>query len=207
MCGLTQPLTAHRGAARPGGSPVNRALLNVFFLTDRNKKQSGRFGKSNDLHAVGVIGAGVMGSGIAQTIASGGFETLCFDTSSEALKKAQELVRIGRYGFERAVSRGKIAQEDADAALDRLTFIGDLEATAQTDLVIECVPENLALKIKVFRELDGMAPTDTVLASNTSGFSIAAIAAGSKARSRAARAQRRSIPGRRCQWPGSSGRR
>ena len=91
---------------------------------------------------VGVIGAGVMGSGIAQTLAAGGFETLCYDTSSEALEKAKELVRTGRYGFERAVSRGKINDEDAEAALDRLNFTGDLEETAKSNLVIECVPED-----------------------------------------------------------------
>lgn len=126
---------------------------------------------------VGVIGAGVMGSGIAQTLATAGFETVGYDLSKDAVKAAGEGVRSGRYGFERAVSRGKISQEDAVAALDRLSFTTDLEDAANASIVIECVPEDLALKIRVFRDLDRKAPETAVLASNTSGFSIGAIAA------------------------------
>ncbi|MDJ0853225.1 MAG: 3-hydroxyacyl-CoA dehydrogenase family protein [Myxococcota bacterium] len=126
---------------------------------------------------VGVIGAGVMGSGIAQSIATAGYETVGYDVSQEAVEQAVEGVRSGRYGFERAVSRGKLSREEADAALERLSFTTDLDRAADAGLVVECVPEDLALKIRVFRDLDARAPADAVLASNTSGFSIAAIAA------------------------------
>ncbi len=126
---------------------------------------------------VGVVGAGVMGSGIAQVTATAGFATVCVDLDPAALERAHEHVTTGRYGFERAVERGKVTREQADAALARLEFSSSFDAAAAADVVIEAVPERLDLKIRVFRDLDRAAPEGTILASNTSGFSIAAIAA------------------------------
>ncbi len=126
---------------------------------------------------VGVIGAGVMGSGIAQTCATAGFATTCTDVSRDALERAREAVRSGRYGFERALERGKLGPEQAEAALARLRFTPTFEEAAAADLLIECVPEDLALKIETFRALDRSAPAAAILASNTSGFPIAALAA------------------------------
>jgi 3-hydroxybutyryl-CoA dehydrogenase/3-hydroxyacyl-CoA dehydrogenase len=126
---------------------------------------------------VGVLGAGVMGSGIAQVTATAGYATVCYDLDPAALERAHEHVTTGRYGFGRAVERGKVTQEQADAALARLELSSSFEAAAAADVVIEAVPERLDLKIRVFRDLDRTAPASTILASNTSGFSIAAIAA------------------------------
>ncbi len=126
---------------------------------------------------VGVIGAGVMGSGIAQTLAQAGFSTVCCDVSDEVIEKARENVVSGRYGLDRAIQRGKLDRAGADAALARMRFTTSLEQAAKTDLVLECVPERLDLKIKVFRDLDDLAPPETILASNTSGFPITALAA------------------------------
>jgi len=126
---------------------------------------------------MGVIGAGVMGSGIAQVLATAGYSTVCFDVDEGALERAHEHVTTGRYGMDRAVDRGKLTRELADAALSRLEFSPSFEAAATADVVIEAVPERLALKIRVFQDLDRAAPPTTILASNTSGFSIAAIAA------------------------------
>lgn len=126
---------------------------------------------------IGVIGAGVMGSGIAQVLATAGFATVCFDTDEAALERAQEHLTTGRYGMNRAVERGKLTRDQADAALARLELSTSFEAAASTDIVVEAVPERLALKIRVFQDLDRAAPEATILASNTSGFSIAAIAA------------------------------
>jgi len=126
---------------------------------------------------VGVIGAGVMGSGIAQILALAGCETISFDVSQEALDEARESVRNGRYGIERSVELGKTPRAEADAALERLRFTADLSEACAVDLIVECVPERLELKIQTFRELDRLAPEATILASNTSGFSIAGIAA------------------------------
>ena len=129
---------------------------------------------------IGVIGAGVMGSGIAQTVAQAGFSAVCCDVSDEVIEKARENVVSGRYGLDRAVQRGKLDREAADAALARMRFTTSLELAATTDLVIECVPERFDLKIKVFRDLDELAKPDTILASNTSGFPVTALAAATE---------------------------
>ncbi len=129
------------------------------------------------IETVGVIGAGVMGSGIAQILALAGCETIGFDISKEALDEAHKAVRSGRYGVEKSVELGKLTADEAEAALARLRFSDDFDETCQADLIVECVPERLDLKIKTFRDLDQRAPGHTILASNTSGFSIAGIAA------------------------------
>ena len=126
---------------------------------------------------IGVLGAGVMGSGIAQVTATAGYETVCYDVDSSALDKGREHVTTGRYGVERGVERGKVTREQADAALARLTFTSSFDDAAATDLVVEAVPERLELKVRVFRDLDRAAPDETILASNTSGFAIAGLAA------------------------------
>ncbi len=126
---------------------------------------------------IGVLGAGVMGAGIAQVTAAAGYDIHCYDIEPEALASAREHVTTGRYGLDSGVARGKLTRGAADAALARLTFTDSFETVAATDLVIEAVPERLDLKIRVFRDLDRMAPEGTILASNTSGFPIQALAA------------------------------
>lgn len=125
---------------------------------------------------VGVIGAGVMGAGIAQVTATAGYETVCYDIDAAALDRGLVHVTTGRYGFERGVERGKLTRQAADAARERLSFTTSFDDAANVDLVVEAVPENLELKQQVFRDLDAAAPAGTVLASNTSGFPIAQIA-------------------------------
>ena len=131
----------------------------------------------SDVKKIGVLGAGVMGSGIAQVTATAGYETVCYDVDAGALDTGHEHVTTGRYGLDRGVERGKLTREQADAALARLTFTGSFDDAATTDLVVEAVPERLELKVRVFRDLDRAAPESTVLASNTSGFAIAGLAA------------------------------
>ena len=125
---------------------------------------------------VGVLGAGVMGAGIAQVTATAGYETVCYDVDADALASGQEHVTTGRYGFERGVERGKLTREEADAARARLSFTASFDEAANVDVVIEAVPEKLELKQQVFRDLDAAAPAGTILASNTSGFPIGQIA-------------------------------
>ena len=127
---------------------------------------------------IGVMGAGVMGSGIAQVLAISGHEVVCRDLTDEVLEQAREGVDTGRFGVRGAVERGKLTSEEADAALARLTFTTDLDAAVDVDLIIEAVPEDLGLKIRFWRDLDELAPADTIFASNSSGFPIAAMAAG-----------------------------
>jgi len=126
---------------------------------------------------IGVLGAGVMGSWIAQVCALGGDDVVCYDVDASALTEARAHVTTGRFGLDSAVARGKVTRADADAALTRITFSDSFEAAAATDLVIEAVPERLELKVRVFRDLDRLAPPETILASNTSGLPIAAMAA------------------------------
>ena len=126
---------------------------------------------------VSVLGAGVMGSGIAQVTAIAGYPTVVYDIDAAALDTGRDHVARGRFGIAGAVERGKITQVDADAALARLRFTDSFDEAAAVDLVIEAVPEKLDLKIRVFRDLDRAAPEHTILASNTSGFPIAALAA------------------------------
>jgi 3-hydroxyacyl-CoA dehydrogenase len=130
-----------------------------------------------DTTRVGVLGAGVMGAGIAQVTATAGYDTVCYDVDATALDRAREITTAGRYGFERGVERGKLTREQADAARERLRFTTSFDDVAATDLVVEAVPEHLDLKIRVFRDLDRAAPAATILASNTSGFPITALAA------------------------------
>jgi 3-hydroxyacyl-CoA dehydrogenase len=126
---------------------------------------------------IGVLGSGVMGSGIAQVAAVAGDEVVCHDVDPAALEQASGHVTTGRFGLDSAVERGLVTRTDADAALARIRFSPDLDEAAATDLVIEAVPERLDLKVRVFRDLDRRAPERTILASNTSGLPIAALAA------------------------------
>jgi 3-hydroxybutyryl-CoA dehydrogenase len=130
---------------------------------------------------IGVMGAGVMGSGIAQVMAIAGHEVVCRDLSTDVLDEARAGVDTGRFGVRGAVERGKLTSEEADAALSRLTFTTDLDAATEgSDVIIEAVPEDLALKIRFWRELDGLAGPGTIFASNSSGFPVASMAAATE---------------------------
>lgn len=126
---------------------------------------------------IGVVGAGVMGAGIAQVLAVAGHEVVCHDVSAEALARARTGVDTGRFGVRGAVDRGKLTAAQADEALARLTFTHDVDALHATDVVIEAVPERLDLKIRLFRDLDRACPPTTILATNSSGFPVSALAA------------------------------
>lgn len=126
---------------------------------------------------IAVMGAGVMGAGIVQVMAIAGHEVVGYDINGDVLSKACDDVATGRFGVRGAVERGKLSAEQADAALSRMTFTDDLDAVADADVVIEAVPERLDLKIAVFRDLDQRCKASAILASNSSGFPIQALAA------------------------------
>jgi len=126
---------------------------------------------------IAVVGAGVMGSGIAQVLAVVGHVVSCVDVDAGALDRAREGIEQGRFGLGSAVRRGLLSEGEAEAALARITLTGDLGAVATADVVIEAVPERLDLKVRLFRDLDRRAPAGAVLASNSSGFPVAALAA------------------------------
>ncbi len=128
-----------------------------------------------EITSVGVIGGGVMGSGIAQALAVGGCRVTVRDLNEQLVEKSRATIVDGRYGLNRGVERGKTTREEADAALGRLSFTTNLADLKSVDLVIEAVPEDLELKRKVFAELDGAVGPEAIFASNTSGLAIADI--------------------------------
>ncbi|MCB9741519.1 MAG: 3-hydroxyacyl-CoA dehydrogenase family protein [Alphaproteobacteria bacterium] len=127
-----------------------------------------------EIRRIGVIGAGTMGHGIAHASALGGFEVNLYDLSAEVLDGA--LVKVQR-DMQKGVDRGKLEPEAMEAALSRITGTLDLaEAVDEVDLVVEAIPEKLALKRALFAEVQGLCPEHAVLATNTSSLSVAAIA-------------------------------
>jgi 3-hydroxyacyl-CoA dehydrogenase len=129
-----------------------------------------------DVQRTGVIGAGVMGSGIAQMLAQAGCDVVCVDNDPAQLERAAELVESGRYGLARAVERGKLSDAEAAGARGRLHFTDELGDVASSDIVVEAVPEDLGLKMALLAELDGLVADHTVLATNSSGLPVIAMA-------------------------------
>ncbi len=127
--------------------------------------------------SVAVFGAGVMGAGIAQALAVAGCTVNLTDISPTAIAAGMERIEHGRFGLRRAVARGKMDAAEAEAALARLRPVASDEAAcAGVDAVVEAVPEDLTLKCALFRRIDTLVPDHAVLASNTAGLPITALA-------------------------------
>jgi 3-hydroxybutyryl-CoA dehydrogenase len=124
-----------------------------------------------------VIGAGLMGSGIAQVAAHAGWVVTLRDLNDDALSRGVDTIRTS---LTRLVSKGTIDAGDVEPALSRITLTTDLEAAADADIVVEAVFERLDIKQGVFRELDRICKGDAVLASNTSAIPITQIAAATQ---------------------------
>lgn len=126
------------------------------------------------VNTVAVIGAGIMGRGIAHAAALGGYRTVLEDLVPAALRRAESEIRAN---LDKAVELGKVAAPDADAAFQRLEYAGSVEEAArEADLVIEAVPEEMESKIEIFTLLDKICRPTTILASNTSSLSVTEIA-------------------------------
>lgn len=132
-----------------------------------------------DATRVVVVGAGVMGAAMAQVLATAGAEVTCCDRSPDQLRAAVRATHDGRFGWVRAVARGKVTAEEAAAARRRLRFASDLDAVGAADLVLEAIPEDLGAKMALFADLGDLVPDHAVLASNTSGLPIRALAEAS----------------------------
>ena len=122
---------------------------------------------------VAVIGAGLMGSGIAQVAAQAGWQVVLRDLDDAAVQRGLDAIRASQQRF---VSKGRLGQDEADAAYDRIVPTTDLDAAAEADLVVEAVFERLDVKHDVFRALDRICPAGTVLATNTSAIPVTQIA-------------------------------
>ncbi len=125
-----------------------------------------------DIHSIGLLGGGVMGGGIAQVCALAGFPVTVVEVDLAAVDRTRAALESGKYGLERAVARAKITRAQADAAKGEVRYSVRKEDLSGCDLVIEAVPENKDLKKNLFAELDKICEAKTILASNTSGFSI-----------------------------------
>ncbi|MDX3363642.1 3-hydroxyacyl-CoA dehydrogenase family protein [Streptomyces sp. ME02-6978.2a] len=123
---------------------------------------------------VAVIGAGLMGSGIAQVAAAAGWDVVLRDVTDEALTRGTDAIRAS---YDKFVAKGTMEAAEAEAALGRIGTTIDLDAAAEADLVVEAVFERLDVKHELFRTLDSLVREDAVLASNTSAIPITKIAA------------------------------
>ncbi len=126
------------------------------------------------VRTIAVIGAGMVGRGIAHVAALGGYRTILEDILPASLRRAETEIRAH---LDQSAERGLVEQAEAEAALARLEYASTVEEAARAaDLVIECVPEELESKLEIFILLDKVCRPDTMLASNTTALSIGEIA-------------------------------
>ena len=126
------------------------------------------------IQQVGVVGAGTMGHGIAHVSATAGYEVKLYDVTLAAAEAGKAKIQ---QNLEVGVSKGKVTQADRDAALARITCVDSHEAFKNCELVIEAIPEKMAMKQDLFRSLSKICSPDAILASNTSSLSLTEIAA------------------------------
>lgn len=128
------------------------------------------------IETVGVVGCGLMGSGIAEVAAKAGFDVVVREVSEELIEGGRDRIRKS---LDRAVERGKLTEADRDAAWSRLRFSTDLSDLADRDLVIEAIIEEIAAKNELFSALNDLCGPETIFASNTSSLTITDMAAAS----------------------------
>jgi 3-hydroxybutyryl-CoA dehydrogenase len=127
-----------------------------------------------NVKTIAVIGAGIMGRGIAHVSALGGYRTILEDILPASLRRAEDEIRSN---LDKAIELGKVSKADADAALSRMEYASTVdEAAREADLVIEAVPEEMESKIEIFTLLDKICRPHTILASNTSSLSVTEMA-------------------------------
>ena len=128
---------------------------------------------AQDYEAIGVIGSGAMGSGIAQIAATKGHQVYLYDAKQEAIENAKK--KLNKV-LERQVEKERMTREEVDGVWERLHFIGELSQTRDCDFVIEAVVEDLEVKKTLFQDLEKHVKENCVLATNTSSLSIASVA-------------------------------
>jgi 3-hydroxybutyryl-CoA dehydrogenase len=128
----------------------------------------------DEIRTVGVLGCGLMGSGIAEVCARSGYDTIVLEADEGVLQSGLKKIQSS---LGRAVERKRLAPEEAQRITERLKGVTEVREVAGADLVIEAVTEDLELKNRLFGALDPVCPPDTIFASNTSSLTIAAMAA------------------------------
>jgi 3-hydroxybutyryl-CoA dehydrogenase len=129
--------------------------------------------KRTHIKTVGIVGCGLMGSGIAEVAARCGYQVVVSEANDELLAKGLDRVRAS---LTKAVSRGKATQQEMDEALSRIQGTTRLEDFAPCDLIVEAVTEDMALKKEIFAALDGICPSHTIIGSNTSCLCVTEMA-------------------------------
>jgi 3-hydroxybutyryl-CoA dehydrogenase len=133
--------------------------------------------RAEQVKRIGVLGGGVMGGGIAQVHAAGGYRVTIRDISDQIIEDTRHELIDGKWGVKRAVEKGKIGFDTAVQVMENVDFTTEVNDLADCDFIIEAVPEKLELKQEVFKELDGIIKPEAIFTSNTSGFVIQEIAA------------------------------
>ncbi len=139
--------------------------------------------KLEDVKSIGILGAGVMGGGIAQCTIQAGKKVVVRDLSDEICEKAKDVIINSRFGFKKAVELGKMTEDGMEQALSLLNFTTKVEDLKDCDLIIEAIGggddgaiENKPMKLKIWAELEAVINKEAVFASNTSMFTIADLA-------------------------------
>jgi 3-hydroxybutyryl-CoA dehydrogenase len=127
---------------------------------------------SREFTTIGVVGLGTMGAGIAEVFARNGFAVLGVEVNDESLERGRQHLE---HSTERAVSRGKLSEEDQRALLDRVTFTTSMKDLADADFVVEAVVESIGIKKSIFRDLEAIVKPEAILATNTSSLSVTEI--------------------------------
>ena len=126
---------------------------------------------------IGVIGAGTMGNGIAHVSALSGFDTILMDIKDEFVQQGLSTIQKN---MDRQVKKEKISQSEMDVSMNKIAITTDYNQLSACDLVIEAATENKEIKLNIFKELDDICKTETILASNTSSISINKIASATQ---------------------------
>jgi 3-hydroxybutyryl-CoA dehydrogenase len=129
---------------------------------------------AEEIRELGVIGAGFMGSGIAESAARAGVTVKLYEPEDGPLALSRSSIESS---VARVVERGRLSEEDAAALVDRIAWSTDLESLSGADLVVEAIVEDEQIKVDAFKQLDAVAKPDAILASNTSSIPIAGLAA------------------------------
>lgn len=167
-------------AGRAIASEVSKNLIGIFYLTEEIKKDKGAAnftGKTQTFERIGVLGAGIMGGGIAQLMAHNDLPARMKDLNYAAIAKGTE---AAAKVFSEGVKKRRLSPHDMQNKMGLITGTIDYSGFHRVDLVIEAIVENLELKKKVFAELDGIVPPHAILASNTSSLSVTAMASATK---------------------------
>ena len=129
------------------------------------------------IYKTAVIGAGAMGAEIAQAISFSGVPVLVKDVDQQRVQHGLDVIRKI---YQRRADRGKMTQDEVEKKMALVTGVTDYSGFGDVDLVIEAVPEHLAMKQRIFQEIDGLLPATAILASNTSSLSISALGGATK---------------------------